>query len=278
MEPQGIPFRTILENMAEAVLLCARPGCILHLNPAAERFLEQPRDRAIERSCFELFGDDPAGPRPDCPADLARGEGVGHLSLERTITTPSGKTKDVLLRCIPCSDANQPELSHILIIEDLTALKQSETSARETESRYRSFVENFLGIAYRSRMDWIPVFFHGSVEEITGYLERDFLEGRPRWDQVILPEDLESLEGRDELPAVPGYMVDRTASWPATSSTHPASPPFSRARSTTSPSAWRSTSSYARPRNSRAWASSRAGSHTTSTTCSWACSATRTSP
>ena len=46
---------------------------------------------------------------------------------------------------------------------------------RESEDRYRSFVQNFRGIAFQGRMDFTPIFFHGAAEEITGYTEREFL-------------------------------------------------------------------------------------------------------
>lgn len=82
---------------------------------------------------------------------------------------------------------------------------------RESERRYRSFVQSFQGIAYLSTADWTPVFFHGAVEEITGYTERDFVTGSPRWDQVIRPSDLAEIRKRDneKLLNVPGCTLQR---------------------------------------------------------------------
>ncbi len=82
---------------------------------------------------------------------------------------------------------------------------------RESEDRYRSFVKNFRGIAFQGRMDFTPIFFHGAVEEITGYTEREFLNGKPRWDQTIHPEDLPALLTEDEkrLHSIPGYSYER---------------------------------------------------------------------
>ena len=82
---------------------------------------------------------------------------------------------------------------------------------QKSEERYRSFVRNFRGIAFRGNMNFTPIFFHGAVEEISGYTEREFIDGEPRWDQVIHPEDLPELFTEDEerLRSIPRYSYDR---------------------------------------------------------------------
>jgi PAS domain S-box-containing protein len=61
---------------------------------------------------------------------------------------------------------------------------------RESEERYRSFVQNFQGIAFGGSLDFKPTFMNGATEEITGYTESDFLEGNVSWYQIIQSEDL----------------------------------------------------------------------------------------
>lgn len=95
--------------------------------------------------------------------------------------------------------------------EDITEQKRAVRELRESEERYRSFVQNFRGIAFRGRMDFTPIFFHGAVEEITGYTEKEFLDGKPRWNQIIHPEDLPTLFTEDEakLHTIPRYSYER---------------------------------------------------------------------
>lgn len=81
---------------------------------------------------------------------------------------------------------------------------------RVSEKRYRSFIENFQGIAYEAEVkSWTPIFFHGAVEEITGYREEDFTAGKPRWDEIIHPDDFANLPGKDEVKQTPDYSMER---------------------------------------------------------------------
>jgi len=80
----------------------------------------------------------------------------------------------------------------------------------ESEERYRSFVQNFQGIAYQTRVDSEPVFFHGAVEAITGYTAGEFLTGTVRWDAIVHPDDRPRLqESAARLQAVTGFSTDQ---------------------------------------------------------------------
>jgi diguanylate cyclase (GGDEF)-like protein/PAS domain S-box-containing protein len=95
------------------------------------------------------------------------------------------------------------------IDREITERKRAEADLRKSEERYRSFLKNFQGIAFRGTLDFRPIFFHGSVEEITGYTIDEFMNGQIRWDQVIHPADLDCLSGRNEICSIPHYAVSR---------------------------------------------------------------------
>jgi len=65
---------------------------------------------------------------------------------------------------------------------------------QESETRYRTFVENFHGIVYQGQLGARPAFFHGDVETITGYSEQAFLSGQPDWFQVIHADDVAQVQ------------------------------------------------------------------------------------
>jgi diguanylate cyclase (GGDEF)-like protein/PAS domain S-box-containing protein len=93
---------------------------------------------------------------------------------------------------------------------DITLRKQTEMELEESEKRYRNFVNNFHGIAYRGTLDFTPIFCHGSVEKITGYSEKDFLLGAPSWDKIIFPDDLpKTYEEAEKMRTISNYTYQR---------------------------------------------------------------------
>jgi diguanylate cyclase (GGDEF)-like protein/PAS domain S-box-containing protein len=95
------------------------------------------------------------------------------------------------------------------ISREITVRKKAEEELRTSEERYRSFLKNFQGIAFRGTLDFQPIFFHGAVEEITGHTSDNFLSGQIRWDQVIHPVDIDHIPGINELKSIPNYAVSR---------------------------------------------------------------------
>ncbi len=77
----------------------------------------------------------------------------------------------------------------VTIYDDITERRHSEMAIKESEEKYRTFVQNFKGLAIRWTKNGTPVFFHGSVQEFTGYRQEDFVSEKILWDDLVLPED-----------------------------------------------------------------------------------------
>jgi PAS domain S-box-containing protein len=88
-------------------------------------------------------------------------------------------------KCIPESITSTEKL------QDKTEqykTEQYKTEQYKTE-QYSSFLQEMQGlIAFRLDEKGAPVFIDGDVGEITGYSKEDFLSGRVKWTEIVLPE------------------------------------------------------------------------------------------
>lgn len=83
----------------------------------------------------------------------------------------------------------QPEQMRVAL-SDRTEQKKMEDALKQSEQRYRSFVENVKGIAFQLHLDGRPIFYHGAVSELTGYDEIKLLDGANGWEALIDPDDM----------------------------------------------------------------------------------------
>ncbi len=87
----------------------------------------------------------------------------------------------------------------VSIFDDVTEKRKQDRALRESEERYRTFVTNFKGIAFRWSPNYEPIFMHGLVEEITGYRIEDFMGKNIAWNGIIHPDDLKAALRMKEL-------------------------------------------------------------------------------
>lgn len=140
------------------------------------------------------------GPGVDCPLVKVKSTGK---SAETEVATSDGRSWVVHA---------YPVLGELEKIVGLAASFRPATERRQEEKseEHGLFLDDFTGIAYQMEIDTFkPVFFHGMIEEMTGYGVREFVDGEMKWDGIIHPEDQPFLrEEREKLKAFPGHIAD----------------------------------------------------------------------
>jgi len=71
------------------------------------------------------------------------------------------------------------------VVKNITERKLSQERLEKSEEKYRSFTQNFKGIAFQLDENLVPEFVHGAVEEITGYSEEEFKSTSVWWDNNV---------------------------------------------------------------------------------------------
>ncbi len=183
-------WRTTFDAMSEAVFLLDLECNILQCNKATLDILGAEKyNEIIGHSCCEIIHGT-IEPVEWCP--MARMIKSSHK--EASIAQIGDKWCDISLD--PVINDEGTLIGAVHIIKDITErkkaereLKESEQALKVSEEKYRSFIENFQGIAYQGYEDYSADFFHGAVEEITGYTTEDFMSGRIKWNQLFHPDD-----------------------------------------------------------------------------------------
>ena len=102
---------------------------------------------------------------------------------------PNCLGKEFIVIKSPCFSTNGEISGLVGAVLDVTERNKAQKELQESEEKYRSFIKNFKGIVFQADENFVPVFLHGTVEEITGYSEEEFISRHP-WKEIIHPEDL----------------------------------------------------------------------------------------
>ncbi len=83
---------------------------------------------------------------------------------------------------------------NVLVVRDITQLRNTQRLIEESEAKYRSIAENiedFLWVSEHLNGILTPVFVTASFVAMTGYRTSDFINNNKFWFRIIHPEDLD---------------------------------------------------------------------------------------
>ncbi len=209
-------LRKVFETMVEGVVLVTPKGHILQANAAAERILglrwseiekyHYTRDNwdIIRPDGTIMPSEEKAGPRAIGTKRLVQNVVMGVKRSDGTISWINDSAAPIL-------DSNGEVELVVGTFVDITEQKMAEQKLKDSEAKYRSFIQNFKGIAYQADMEMHLFFLHGLIKEITGYEVDEFLSGKISMPQILHPDDFQTLikgENFKSLRTKPNYSTE----------------------------------------------------------------------
>ncbi|MBU7048254.1 MAG: PAS domain S-box protein [Theionarchaea archaeon] len=199
-------YRDLVENINDVIYACDTQGVLTYVSPAIEPLTGYDPSEIIGRTFADFIYKEDTKYTTEMFCSIMSGNSCPY---ECRIVTKSGDIRWICSFGRPIFE-NDSIKGVQGVLTDITDRKKAEEAIRESEEKYRTFVQNLRGIAFRGNMNWTPLFFHGTVKEITGYSEEEFLRGTPRWDEIIHPDDMPTLqESARNVAVIPDYSTTR---------------------------------------------------------------------
>lgn len=124
-------------------------------------------------------------------------EGFAVLKKENAPTTVSYMLPDAEgLQFFECRLLPMENGNILAVIRNMTDSWRAKTELEQSESRYRTLVNNIPGIVYRCHIDkdWTAIFVSPAIKDLVGYPAEDFMARRQSLSGVTHPEDRQRVQ------------------------------------------------------------------------------------
>ena len=186
-------LRRVSDNAAVGLTRCTRDWHYVSANPAYAEIAGKPLDQIVGRSMVEVMS--PEGREAIRPyvERVLRGE---HVTFESRVPFSGAGQRYLQASYVPDTDANGRIIGWVACVTDITALKRAEEALRESEERFRLFMDNSPTIAWIKDEEGRYVYLSGTYERRHGVWMADW---RGRTDAELWPADIASEFRKNDL-------------------------------------------------------------------------------
>lgn len=190
--------RAILETAVDAIITVNGRGVVVNINPAVTGILGWTEDDLLNQSVYKIIPDHRRGMYEAFFQHSGENPQEKMLGAAREGSALHKDGSEVPVR-IGIGHTRLGEEHHfVAFLHDMRQRIEMENAIRESEAKFRSFISNIPGIAYRCLEEdtWPMVFISDGVEEITGYPARDFMLPNPKrsFADLYHPDNIEDIE------------------------------------------------------------------------------------
>jgi diguanylate cyclase (GGDEF)-like protein/PAS domain S-box-containing protein len=173
--------RAILEQAADAIVICDRTGRIIRASKQAQALCgKNPLERPFEHA-FPLRQSNGAGFSPIGAIDTTRRQSV-EARLEH-----GGRGFDLLVSVGHLTDGRNEMLGSVVTLTDITERKRAEKALSKSVEEFRTLAESMPQIVWITRADGWNIYFNQQWMDYTGLtLEESLGHG---WNKPFHPDD-----------------------------------------------------------------------------------------
>ncbi len=182
-------YATIFHRMAEPACIVDQRGCLLDVNTAFADFFKTPGEMLLGKPCALLFGPQACNA---CLLEKTLSEHGSFANIEVALPV-AGESRMVLISGASLGRVRGVP-GGIVILQDVSAQRQTAQALRESEDQFRSLVENVPDVTWRADAKGNLVYVSPNVRRICGHEPSEIL-GQSRFDHVH-PEDVEEVRKR----------------------------------------------------------------------------------
>lgn len=163
-------------------------GIIIEINPAWLQTLGYKRDEVIGKWYGDFLHKDYVDAFVKNFPILKKKGRVKNVPFK--LRTKNGDYIEIRLDGTSAYDSGGKFLQTYCTYKNVTEEQKQQQKLEESEKKYRSFVEQFQGIAFLGYGDFSIDFFEGNVKNMTGYSEDDFIKKKINYLEIVHPEDV----------------------------------------------------------------------------------------
>lgn len=185
---------TVLKSIGDAVIATDSSGIVKFMNNIAEELTGFKSDDAEGQKLDEVFNivNESTGEPVEHPVNkvLEMGSIVG-LANHTALISKNGDILPIMDSAAPITDDQGNITGVVLVFQDMSERKRTESILIESEKRFKNFVENSPEIIYQISKDFKIEYISPRVTSILGYSQYDFKSHLSLWVDSIHPADIE---------------------------------------------------------------------------------------
>ena len=186
--------RAIMETAVDGIITVNAGGTICSANPAISEILGYTPQELIGSSVFRIIPQDRQHIYDKAflsQSTSSRFSDIVGSSRDVEVIDQAGQTVPVRAGIGYSSASKEPLF--VVFMADMRQRIEMERAIRESEAKFRAFISNIPGIAYRclNEKGWPMVFISDAAKEITGYSASEFCLPNPTvsFDDLYHPDD-----------------------------------------------------------------------------------------